>query len=280
MKIIIPVSERDLSLATALSELLLQQGGLGAHHGVLLTAPNVTARDGEIASNLQKAFGTFTRVPLEGGITEVGGPQHPFQPHVFAANQMFQSAVRWLASINNQDEWYWFEADNVPLKERWADELARDYLNSVGLRRPFLGKVLPLAIYENKEGSVTIREDAAQPYMMGSGIYPPRFELYSQLWKSAKSIPWDVTCQWEVVPKATATDKIVHNHSTKGYKEVEKGKYTCQLVAEPSRSKTEITIPDDALVFHGCKDTSLLDIVKSSLTQSGQKAKSVVDKKK
>jgi hypothetical protein len=276
MKIIIPVSERDLSLATALSELLVQQGGLGAHHGVLLTAPNVTARDGEIASNLQKAFGTFTRVPLEGGITEVGGPQHPFQPHVYAANQMFQSAVRWLANIDNRDEWYWFEADNIPLKERWADELARDYFNSAALKRPFLGKVLPLAIYENKEGSVTIREDAAQPYMMGSGIYPPRFEQYSQLWKSAKSIPWDVTCQWEIVPKATATDKIVHNHSTKGYKmDVEKGKYTCQLVSEPSRSKTEITIPDTALVFHGCKDTSLLDIVKSSF---GQKSKSVVEK--
>jgi hypothetical protein len=138
--------------------------------------------------------------------------------------------------------------------------------------------VLPLAIYENKEGSVTIREDAAQPYMMGSGIYPPRFEQYSQLWKSAKSIPWDVTCQWEIVPKATATEKIVHNHSTKGYKEVEKGKFTCQLVSEPSRSKTEIKITDDALVFHGCKDTSLIDIVKSSLTQSGQKTKSVVEK--
>jgi hypothetical protein len=291
MKIIIPVSERDLSLATALSELLVQQGGLGAHHGVLLTAPNVTARDGEIASNLQKAFGTFTRVPLEGGITEVGGPQHPFQPHVFAANQMFQSAVRWLANIDNRDEWYWFEADNVPLSERWADELARDYFNSMALKRPFLGKVLPLAIYENKEGSVTIREDEAQPYMMGSGIYPPRFEQYSQLWKSAKSIPWDVTCQWEIVPKATATDKIMHNHSTKAYKVIEDNKLSCQLVSEPSRSKTEITIPEGTLVFHGCKDTSLIDIVKekphslSSIVgmikgSFGQKSKSVVDKKK
>lgn len=275
MKIIIPVSERDLTLATALSELLVLQGGLGAHHGVLLTAPNVTSRDGEIASNLQKAFGTFTRVPLEGGITEVGGPQHPFQPHVYAANQMFQSAVRYLASINNQDEWYWFEADNVPLNERWADELARDYLTSTALRRPFLGKVLPLAIYENKEGSVTIREDAAQPYLMGSAIYPPRVEQYSQLWKAAKSIPWDVTCQWEFVPKSTDTPKLVHNHSTKEYKQVDKNKYTCKLVAEPSRSKTEVVIPDEALVFHGCKDTSLIDIVKSSF---GQKGKSVVEK--
>lgn len=275
MKIIIPVSERDITLATALSELLVLQGGLGAHHGILLTAPNVTSRDGEIASNLQKAFGTFTRVPLEGGITEVGGPQHPFQPHVYAANQMFQSAVRWLASTNNQEEWYWFEADNVPLKERWADELSRDYLNSIALRRPFLGKVLPLAIYENKEGVVTIREDAAQPYMMGSGIYPARFDNYSQLWKSAKSIPWDVSCQWEVTPKATDTNKIVHNHSTKEYKQTEGNKYSCKLVSEPSRSKTDITIPEDALVFHGCKDTSLLDIVKSSF---GQKSKSVVEK--
>lgn len=291
MKIIIPVSERDITLATALSELLVLQGGLGAHHGVLLTAPNVTSRDGEIASNLQKAFGTFTRVPLQGGITEVGGPQHPFQPHVYAANQMFQSAVRWLANTNNQEEWYWFEADNVPLNERWADELARDYLTSIALRRPFMGKVLPLAIYENKEGVVTIKEDPAQPYMMGSGIYPPRLEQYSQLWKSAKSLPWDVSCQWEIIPKATDTPKIVHNHSTKEYTEIEPNKFICKLVAQPSRSKTEITIPEEALVFHGCKDTSLLDLVKSEYSNNnessfmdvvkssfGQKSKSVVEK--
>lgn len=275
MKIIIPVSERDITLATALSELLVLQGGLGAHHGVLLTAPNVTSRDGEIASNLQRAFGKFTRVPLEGGITEVGGPQHPFQPHVYAANQMFQSAVRYLANTDNQEEWYWFEADNVPLKERWADELSRDYLTSIALKRPFMGKVLPLAIYENKEGVVTIKEDAAQPYMMGSGIYPARFDRYSQLWKSAKSIPWDVSCQWEIVPKVTDTPKLLHNHSTKEYKKLDSNTFSCNLVAMPSRSKTEVTIPDEALVFHGCKDTSLVDIVKSSI---GQKSKSVVEK--
>jgi hypothetical protein len=275
MKIIIPVSERDITLATALSELLVLQGGLGAHHGVLLTAPNVTSRDGEIASNLQRAFGKFTRVPLEGGITEVGGPQHPFQPHVYAANQMFQSAVRYLANTDNQDEWYWFEADNVPLKERWADELSRDYLTSIALKRPFMGKVLPLAIYENKEGVVTIKEDAAQPYMMGSGIYPARFDRYSQLWKSAKSIPWDVSCQWEIVPKVTDTPKLLHNHSTKEYKQLDSNTFSCNLVAMPSRSKTEVTITDEALVFHGCKDTSLIEIVKSSI---GQKSKSVVEK--
>lgn len=275
MKIIIPVSERDITLATALSELLVLQGGLGAHHGVLLTAPNVTSRDGEIASNLQRAFGKFTRVPLEGGITEVGGPQHPFQPHVYAANQMFQSAVRYLANTDNQEEWYWFEADNVPLKERWADELSRDYLTSIALKRPFMGKVLPLAIYENKEGVVTIKEDIAQPYMMGSGIYPARFDRYSQLWKSAKSIPWDVSCQWEIVPKVTDTPKLLHNHSTKEYKKLDSNTFSCNLVAMPSRSKTEVTIPDEALVFHGCKDTSLVDIVKSSI---GQKSKSVVEK--
>lgn len=277
MKIIIPVSERDLALATALSELLLLQGGLGAHHGVLLTAPNVTSRDGEIASNLQRAFGTFTRVALEGGINENGGSKNSFQPHVYAANQMFQSAVRWLSKTNNMDEWYWFEADNVPLKERWADELSRDYLNSVSMRRPFMGKVLPLVIYENKEGTVTLKEDPSQPYMMGSGIYPARLEKYSLLWDVPKSIPWDVTCKWEIVPNATDTPKIVHNHSTKEYKKGDKNNYTCKLVAEPSRSKTEIVIPDEALVFHGCKDTSLIDIVKSSY---GQTTKSVVGKKK
>lgn len=277
MKIIIPVSERDLALATALSELLVLQGGLGAHHGILLTAPNVTSKDGEIASNLQKAFGTFTRIPLAGGITEVGGPQHPFQPHVYAANQMFQTAVRWLANSNNTDEWYWFEADNVPLKERWADELSRDYLNSVAIKRPFLGKILPLAIYENKEGTITIREDAAEPYMMGSGIYPPRFDAYSQLWDKAKSIPWDVTCKWEITPRATDTNKILHNHSTKEYKKLDNNTYQCKLVSQPSRSKTEVVIPEETLVVHGCKDTSLIDIVKSSY---GQTTKSVVGKKK
>lgn len=263
MKIVIPVSERDITLAEALSELLVIQGGLGAHKCLLITAPNITHRDGKIASNLQKAFGEFERLPLDGGITEVGAPNNPYQPHVFAANQMFQMAVRHMAKIDNRDEWYWFEADNVPLTEKWADELSRDYLTSIALKRPFMGKILPLAIFNNNEGKITMTEDAAQPYMMGSGIYPPRVEQYSQLWKSAKSIPWDVTMQWEISPKCTNTDKIIHNHSTKGYKFVNPNKLTCELVSQPSRSKTEIEIPDNALVFHGCKDTSLIEIVKS-----------------
>jgi hypothetical protein len=262
MKIIIPVSQRDLKLAESLSELLLEQGGLGAHHGVLLTAPNCTALDGTIASNLQKAFGTFTRLALEGGITEVGAPANPFQPYVYAANQMFQTAVRWLASTNNQDEFYWFEADNVPLRKGWADEFSKDYMMSVAMKRPFLGKVLPLAIFNNNNGEITIKDDPEQPYMMGSGIYPARVDQFSQLWKLAKSLPWDTTMQWEVVPRCTPTDKIIHNHSTKDYK-VADGQLTCSFATEPSRSTKTPIIPKEALVFHGCKDDSLIKIISS-----------------
>lgn len=267
MKIVHPVSERDLSLATAQSELLLKFGHLAAHTGVLLLAPSVASKADAIQNNLKQAYGQFELVQLAGGITEVGGSQNPFQPHVVAANQMFKSIVKHFIATDNDKEWFWMEADVCPLQDRWADELQRDYLTSIAFGKPFLGSVVAgVEFTRDAEGEFVIREDPASPFMVGAGLYPARVDRYSALWKTALNTPWDALMRWEVkLAGCTNSTKIVHNHSTRNYKLVGKNELTCEILSRPSRSKTEISLPPEALLLHGCKDLSLTSIISKSL---------------
>ena len=270
MKIVHPVSERDLALATAQSELIKKLGHLAAHHGILLLAPSVRSKADEIKNNLQSVYGTFEVIALEGGITEVGGSSNPFQPHVVAANQMFKSIVSHFIKTNNDKEFFWMEADVCPLNDRWGDELQRDYLTSIAFGKPFLGSVVSgVDFSRDQDGKVVLKEDPAAPFMVGAGLYPARVDRYSGLWKTAINTPWDALMRWEVKNAGvTNSPKIVHNHSTRNYKVVGKNEMACEILAQPSRSKTTLTIPEEALLVHGCKDTSLVDIVSKSLEKA------------
>lgn len=260
MKIVIAISERDLALAAAQSELILKQGGVASHQCLLVVAPGIDHQDGVIASNLQRAFGRFERFVVDNIL-----PSDPnaIQPHVGYANQMFQATNRYLARTNNNSEWYWFEPDCIPLHERWADELSRDYSASLARKKIYLGKFVPKCDYVRTPEGLVLKVLPDQNYMVGSGIYPARSR--NGLWSQAKSTPWDVLMQWETTHRGTNTDKIIHNHSTAGYQVVAPGVVSCQTTTSPTRSVTQIEIPPTALVFHGCKDTSLIELVTKGL---------------
>jgi hypothetical protein len=268
MKIVIPVSERDLELAEAQSQLIHDLGGVSTHSCLLVVVPKISHRDGKIAQNLQKAFGSFSRFIVP-NVQELGGPPNKYQPHVWAANQMFAKTVQHLQSTNNKDEWYWLEPDCVPLDERWADELGRDYLSAAATNRPFMGRFIQKVVLS--EGQ--LKAKPGETYMVGSGIYPPNLSAYSQLWAHAKSVPFDVLMQWETSKRSTPTEKILHNHATGNYKVDKEGNATCDALLTPTRSLTKLTIPPTALVFHGCKDTSLIDWVRATKLDPPEKPK-------
>lgn len=268
MKVVIAVNKKDIAQAERLSELFLHQGGLKGHSCVLIPAPSVAAISNHLYENLTKAFGACARhVPAS--ISEHQGA-------TLAANQMWQAAVRYMRDTQNVEEWYWFEPDCVPLNERWADEIARDYLHAQAQRKFFLGKLVQLATPQS-DGTMDIDGSPNGTYMVGTGVYPARLDAFrpqrslppSPLWSLAKQTPWDVLTRLEVVPNAAPTEKIFHNWGTKNYKYHGDGKFTCDLAVTPTRSTSEFTIPPTTLVIHGCKDTSLIDILMEDIYPNG-----------
>jgi hypothetical protein len=278
MKIVIAVCKKDLQLAEAQATLIKKLGGLQAHSCLLVVAPEANRLEGKLADILSQAFPRFERHVLKGAIQEPGPAEERLaQPHVLSANQMFQATWRHLISSGNTEEVYWLEPDCVPLNDRWADELARDYLTARAYKKVFMGAFVPKTNITKKDGAWVAEIIEGQQYMMGSGVYPADISQYSGLWSQAKTSPWDALMQWETTRLGYPTTKIVHNHGTKNYKVVEPmtkdgAVLSCDLVNEWGISTTELHIPSDALVIHGCKDTSLIDLVMSKALFKAPKA--------
>jgi hypothetical protein len=274
MKIVIPVSEPDLQLALKQSELIKALGGVSLHTAILMVAPSIANHEEveTIYKNLKSSFKQVDLVRLT--VNQVDEVMRIRKTNIYQANQMFQNAVKYLAKKDNQEEWFWFEADCTPLKERWLDELARDYLSVAAKQQKFLGVRIPRVQYQEKpDGTLaTIIPDVEkQAMMVGAGIYPPRLDKETEEWKYAKSIPFDFALGNFVYPKrGQITPKILHNHGTAKYATTDGEHFTCEVVGGSPLSKKEITIHDDALVFHGCKDTSLIDTVLAGIKATGK----------
>jgi hypothetical protein len=92
--------------------------------------------------------------------------------------------------------------------------------------------------------------------------------------------PWDGVMQWETMRLGMNTEKILHNHATKNYvvqtpgSDKQAAVLTCDVINEFGHSNTEISIPPGSLVLHGCKDTSLIDIISTGLHKKAKAPKS------
>ena len=293
MKIVIAVCKKDLPLAESQAQLIKKLGGLQAHSCLLVVAPEANRLEGKLADTLASAFPRFERHILQGGVrepSEADRINHP-QPHVLPANQMFQATVKHLIATGNKEEWFWMEPDCTPLNDRWADELTRDYLTANAFKKVFLGPLAPRTEFiRNAKGGWELKVHQGQTFMVGTSVYPPNLNQHSGLWSQAKATPWDALMQWETAKLGQETRKIVHNHGTANYKVAEPmlpgkdGVLSCEVVNPWGISTETLRIPADALIIHGCKDDTLINLVSSGAlfkapTNKAQKADAKVDTK-
>jgi hypothetical protein len=173
-------------------------------------------------------------------------------------NAYFRSTVSHLFSggLLNQ-AWYWFELDNTPLKQGWADILQTEYNLSKSL---FMGVKHP-TYYTDPDRKLVIKGY----HMAGTGIYPPDFTNRCNLWRYEEGVAFDVWIQWEVLPHLTDTQLIQHNWQTGNYRR-EKDVIICDSLKDPH---PEIIynkpLREDAVVLHGCKDGSLAELILADL---------------
>lgn len=257
MKVILPVSHRDGELALKLAAQIALLGNVESYEALVVSNHKGREFADGVTAIFQTCFATTNLVEVPNQCENNG--------HVQAANHMFRSTANYLENSGNQMPWYWLEADNTLLDPNWLRRLDSAYYAATENRKFFMGHVKPTPSMA-RDGSVSY-PNPEDTFMVGSGIYPPNLSRYSRLWQTAQVTPWDTYIRFEIKKFVQPTPLIAHNWNTLNYRVVD-GKLICDKGSEQSHSTTEPEFNKAAVVFHGCKDGSLLDLVASVVERS------------
>jgi hypothetical protein len=250
MLLYVPVSKADYHLAAHLFRWIAKLGGIGDHPMVLAFAP-VGIPDVE-AEIIRREAATLGR-----GVYPIPMSNHPELGWPRSANFIFQEAATYALhnKAHGQNCWYFFELDNVPLKEGWLDTLQAEYDYR---DRPCMGTV-------NKtfRGAQGGRESGK--HLVGTAIYPPDYFTQARICRHLHLLndPFDVALQEQTVPIAWNTKLIQHNWSTCKYTyDPAKEHFTCEPSTARATSRdyaTPVSVGGRGpCVVHGCKDNSLV----------------------
>lgn len=221
MIVVLPVCHKDVAIAIRNIEHAFNLDGQ-------VEFPCVVAyeRGFDAAHIIETAKCYFSKVD-----TFVYEPWTGDQSWPFAANWAFQSVARHAASIFKKP-WFWWEADATPLCAGWLSTIAHSYKSG---GRPFAGAVAT-------QGELT--------YMAGVAVYPANAANRMEHALFARREAFDVV--------ASVKDGVMRNtHDI--------SRLICHTVSNnnhfTSMSDVERLIPSEAVLFHKCKDGSLLDVL-------------------
>lgn len=271
MLLFIPVTRADCHLAAPLLNLMLELGGIGKHSMVIAIAhEGVSGADTEVILSKAAKLGPKVYPITMNPTVEYGWPRSP--------NLIFQEAAIYVANQAAYGEkcWYFFELDNCPLKEGWLDTLQQEY-DAGG--KPCMGVINKTMRSKRANGG----QYQDGEHLVGTGIYPPNIFLMASICRNLHVLhdPFDVALQLQVVPMTHGTTLIQHNWSTKNYHHVGGGNTVAVCETNTSRhtSKdyaTGVNLGNPSpVVVHGCKDTSLIQLVLKRHTRQDEEQPTV-----
>jgi hypothetical protein len=154
------------------------------------------------------------------------------------SNWMFVNVARRIALIERRP-WLLWETDAVPLTSRWLEAIQLEYRTA---GQPFMGAIV----------------DIARRHMNGQGCYPPDVATWtSRAFSPAAGEAWDTAMAAETLPHTHAANHLLHNVW------LEDGRYVPTF---PTQREVEQLIPPGAVLFHRCKDGTLIDRLRERLT--------------
>jgi predicted GH43/DUF377 family glycosyl hydrolase len=159
----------------------------------------------------------------------------------YGANWAFQSIAREIERRGTKLPFFWWESDAVPVRPGWLSTLADAYTNG---NQPFAG---PVAFQPN-----------LGHYMAGVAIYPPNLSHHYTTALLTRAMPWDVVA-------STRDGNLRKTHDLSNL-----------ICHTPVTNNTHFTSTDDiereipasAVLFHKCKDASLLDVLQGKIDPS------------
>lgn len=265
LRIVMPVSQRDVSQLAATVDLIRALGGVPRHHIMLLPTRSVISHAHQAAERL-KAWAASVEV------IEWNDENYHAQP--LAGNLMWQHAVEEnLKKFATGDRlpWFFMEGDVTPLAPGWADRMESEYSLS-GCH--CMGTTMPSRFYtgKDKDGKPTFTtneyiEGQPQniPFMVGAAIYPIDVHaLTGGVWRAARGESWDKMLKFYWSRSLHVTRLIQHRWRTINYRE-ENGQIICDDSPQNIEQayKEAGTLSLDAVVHHGCKDGSLARIIRA-----------------
>lgn len=253
MLLVLPFCQVDYKLALALAKYLQYLGPYKQHELMLVCPTNVSDHLEEIQAAIGDQFArVLTFMPR---VYQDGWPAGP--------NTMFYSIAHHVAMNVDCRCWYMYEPDNTPIKPGWLNTLALEYDRT---NRPFMG-VIHKTFWKRKDDS--FYQDGS--HLTGSSIYPKETPRYSRLFRTIphSQLPWDVYWQWDVIKYAASTNLIHHEWRSFNYR---RDKKTGEIIGDrkpgllPADINTPIPLRPDAVTHHGCKDGTLMQIMRGFFT--------------
>jgi hypothetical protein len=180
-------------------------------------------------------------------------------------DRMFIWTIRHLAEIQNDQPWLWLEPDACPVKAGWDVLLSNAYAEA---KKPYFGFVRPTA-WRDAEGNLTPKE--GDNMLLGVAIYPPDMHADRELLPLLNDLslpkpahpdsPWDIYLRWHMFRRGVHSTTFIYDRwRTCNYA---RGEFD-EIICDPLPSEKHAvggTIPDEAVLVHGCKDGSLHRLV-------------------
>lgn len=260
MIVSLAVYSKEAQTALSLLQWISDLGGVSHHTLVLATTPQVNP-----APLIAEAASSWGKVEHF-----VIATNQEIQPWPIGNNSNFLAVCEYMK--NKQRPFFFMESDILPTNALWLDNLEREY-QACG--KPFMGLVHPMVGPDNMPMKDTL-------HMNGAGVYPAdvliRLPTLPFITGPLAKEAWDIALRWEIlyvvdgaggfkpgpdngrVSGCHATDSICFAWRSRNYR-LEDGVFACDC---DSIHYSRLNLQKH-LLHHGCKDESLLKILRHLL---------------
>lgn len=213
-------------------------------HALLLVADDAVPMDVKREMNaLGKTIFSHCETIMPKCPSPVNGNYHP------SAAVMFERTAGHIDSCYKWN-WLWMEPDCVPLRAGWLNDLSVAYDECP---KRFMGSIAKVD-----------QRDVPPTVMFATAVYPNCAHSELKQFCDGKSA-FDMAFSGHVVPRAHNTPLIFHRFGSPTdvptFKEV-------KMPTDGPNVGTLDIIPNEAVLFHRCKDGSLIDLLRKSLQET------------
>lgn len=256
MIVAIPYCHKDISQAELLLEFVDELGGCRKHSCLLVSESKLTDADSAKLRKLAKlCFKSVTsiRTPYDIKLSKTGDTPWPVGP-----NWMFYCTALHIG-MTAKEPFIFLEPDCTPMCEGWLDKIEAEYLTC---QKPFLGPVI-----------TTQNKSFVPRYLNGTSVYPANALKYfhSSMVDFLKGAgnAFDVAASSNTVPNAHFTKLIQHGYTDDiginrwgthpnpplVFKSVKEA-------GDPDHVVTPKVIRPETVLFHPCKNGSLIELLR------------------
>lgn len=240
--VVLPFHSGDADLMVKLLDWILHLNPDGHKKTDALLVTDESVSSDQRATVVERTKQAFRNVMLTVATipdTHKGWPKAP--------NVMFEHAARQV-QLTCKVPWLWLEPDSVPLKKNWLEVLSEEAFFS---SRLFVGA--------HVQGR-TLKGQVLE-HMSGVGIYPHNTMLHLGLDIANAEEAFDLAISEKVLRRMQKTHLIQHHW---GPNQSEPPTFVPSVTsASPKNSVTLSLIDSRAVLFHRCKDGSLIELLKN-----------------